>query len=91
MRQWILRHWFPVALIFAMLASLDFERETLRVIASCVVYFCTTLILAGLGVFAFTSVNFIQERDTNAIAKIFLGTCLLVGLIVAGVQFTQYR
>lgn len=91
MIHWLYRHWFPALLAVAMLAFLNFERETLRVVATIAIYFCTTLVLAGLGVFAFTSVNFIQERDTNAIAKIFLGTCLLVGLIVAGVQFTQYR
>lgn len=91
MINWILRHWFVVLLFVVALIFIGFERETLRTLATCFVYACTAIILSGIAVYAYTSVDFIQERNTDAIAKIYLGTCLLIGLVVAGVQFTQFR
>ncbi len=91
MIDWILRHWFVVVLFVLSLLCIGFERETLRTLATCFVYGCAVIFLSGIAVYAYTSVDFIHERNTDAIAKIYLGTCLLIGLVVAGVQFTQFR
>ncbi len=89
--DWCKRHALLTILVLLALMYIGFERETLRTLATCFIYACAVVIFSGITTYAYTTVNFIQERNTDAIAKIYLGNCLLFGLVAVGVQFTQFR
>lgn len=46
--------------------------------------------LSGIAAFAYTKIDFIREKDSIALSRIFTAVHISLGLIVIGVYIAQY-
>lgn len=75
---WTLRHFLIVLLCGIGLAAISWDWTVIKTMISSVAYFCLALALAGFGQYAYTSINFVQEKDSRILGYMFLGSCLII-------------
>lgn len=89
--DWVQRHILVIILLAVGAWFIGFEKETLRTIITCVLIGCACVIFSGITTYAYTKLNLIQEGNTDALSRIYMGNCLLFGLVCAGFYFAQFR
>lgn len=77
-----------ILVCFAMLIDDKFVNRTLAI---AFMFVALSIIASNIAVWAFTQINFIHERATNELSRIYLGTSILIGLVVAGAYFVQVQ
>lgn len=87
-KDFIVRNLITIVLSLAGLYILAFEPEFLKVIAGSVVLTLLASSLAGIVLKVFTKIDFVKTDNILAIALIYLGTCLLIGMFAGMYYFS---
>lgn len=102
--DWIKRNGLITVICLAALVYLEFSSDILQTMALIAIYFSMAVGLSGVALYAYTKIPFTRnilygEDDRLDIVErgnmvkmqgyVFLGTCLLVGLTVMGLFYTQ--